>query len=221
MRRHVQPGFTLLELLLVIALIGVLVAFAWPDFSGTAQAEQLKESARRMETLIAMCRAEAMNEARRYRIEIRIDGSVRARRQLDPLLAPHIYVKASAPWSRTEPILESVWVEAVQVMPEGPPPIRIIDEQLDFPEMEIEPLPVEEFEEFEQDLWIEFDPDGSCNSLRWVLRDERGHGLLMTLDGRLGRVETEEWEYVLPEDLLRPEPLEEEEEEEYDVEDFE
>lgn len=219
MRRYLERGFTLLELLLAITLLGILVAFAWPSFSSVQRSEHLGESARRMSAMVAMCRAEAMNEGCRYRVKIRLDGSVRVQRQLDPIIAPHRYVTVRAGWMQTHPLLDDVWVERVQILPEGPPPILIVDDLLEFPEMEIDPLPIEELDEA---LSIDFEPDGSCNSLRWVLRDERGRGLLMTLDGRLGRVTIEEWESVQPEDLVRPEPLpdDEEEEEDYDLEDY-
>lgn len=217
MCRTTTSGFTLLELLLVIALIGVLAAFVVPDFGTVTQAERLGESAYRIESLVAMCRAEAMNESRVYRIIIELDGTMRVRQQVDPLLAPHLFNPLRTSWHRTQVLLEGVWVEAVQLLPLGPPPIQIIDEELAFPEMEIEPLPIQEFE---YPILIDFDPDGSCPSLRWVLRDVRGRGLLMTLDGRLGRVTTEDWELVPPDQLERPEPIEVEEEEIYDAEDF-
>jgi type II secretion system protein H len=221
MRRTHQPGFTLLEVLMVVVLIGILAGFAWPGFTAAERAEPLRESARRLRTLVTMCRAEAMNEARIYRVEIRIDGSVRARRQLDPLKAPHIFAPIEASWAKIPPLLPEVFVEAVQLMPDGPPPIHIIDDELEMPEMDEEPLPVEEFADMPQLLWIRFTPDGACNSLRWVLRDDWGRARLLTLDGRLGRVNIEPWPGIPPEDVLRPELLEEEDEEEYRVEDFE
>lgn len=218
MRRSVQPAFTLLELILVITLIGLVAVFAWPDFGAAQASEEIRESARRMTTAVAMCRAEAMNDACRYRIRVRLDGSVRVEQQLDPIVAPHVYVPVRASWGRTEPLLPDVWVEAVQLLPDGPAPIRIIDENIEFPEMELEPVPIDEYE-FEPTVY--FEPDGSCSSLRWVLRDVRGAARLLTLDGRLGRVDWEDWEAVEPDQVRRPEPVEEEEPEEYDVEDFE
>ena len=222
MRSSLAHAFTLLELLLVMALLAMMLAFAWPNMSGTTHAEQLKESARRMETLVAMCRAEAMNEGRHYRIVFRADGSVRAKCQLAPLKAPHVYVPAYGGWTRTEVLLESVWVAAVQMLPDGPAPIMIVDERLQFPDMEINPTPLEEFE---QSPAIEFQPDGACDSVRWVLRDDRGNGRLLTLDGRLGRVTVEEYASIRPEDVQRPKPLsaeaEAEDQKTQRVEDFE
>lgn len=216
--RRPESAFTLLELLLVVALVGVVAAFAWPDFSGTRAEAALQESANRCQALVAMCRAEAMNEACRYRLEFRRDGTLRIRRQLDPLLAPHVYVAVDEPWTRTPPLLAGVWVESVQRLPDGPAPVYIVDENLEFPEMRIEPDAVGNLE---ADLALDFEPDGSCGSLRWILRDERGRARLLTLDGRLGSVRVEPWEAVPESEAVRPEPLEPEKEPEYDVRDFE
>lgn len=217
MRQPMRAAFTLLELLLVVSLIGVLVAFAWPDFSRAASGESLKESARRLQALVSMCRAEAMNETRTYRIRTRPDGSVRVLCQADALKAPHLYITPPVGWARQQILLSDVWVEGVQLLPEGPPPIRIIDEQLEFPEVEIEPVPVVELPAA---LDLDFAPDGTCNSLRWVLRDERGSGLLVTLDGRFGRVKIEDWTAVPEGEIRRPEALPEEDEVEYNPESY-
>lgn len=215
MRRHVQRAVTLLELVLVIALLGILVVFAWPDFNAATRSEHLDESGRRMATLVAMCRAEAMNEARRYRIEIRPDGSLKAKRQLDPLDAPDKYIRIREGWARTTPLLDDVWVESVQMLPEGPAPILIIDDRLQTPETEYDLTPIDKLE---IPLAFDFEPNGACGSLRLVLRDERGRGLLLMLDGRLGRVRVEPWEPVPVGDVTRPEPWQEEPEPEPVVE---
>jgi len=221
MRARVTHAFTLLELLLVLGLLAVLMAFAWPNLSGATRVERLRESAQRMQTLVAMCRAEAMNEGRTYRIVFRPDGSVRVRCQLDPLEAPHVFVPVTTGWARTEVLLEDVWVAAVQLLPDGPAPIRIVDEQLEFPEMELDLQPIEDFAE---PPVIEFQPNGSCDSLRLLLRDAQGAGRLLTLDGRLGRVTIEEYESAAAEDVQRPPPLppeaEAEEARAYRLEDF-
>ncbi len=215
--RRRRRAFTLLELLLVMALLGLLVALAWPDFSATARAENLSESALRIQTLIAMCRAEAMNGAKQYRIEIRPDGSLAAWEQVDPILAPHLHNPVRGAWGRTQVLLPDVWIAAVQTLPDGPAPIKVIDEELEFPEMEIEPIPIEEFED---PLYVDIAPDGACPSLRLVLRDDMGRAVLLTLDGRLGRFLVEDWERIPEEEVTRPEMWEVEEPEVYHVEDF-
>ncbi|RMF73038.1 MAG: prepilin-type N-terminal cleavage/methylation domain-containing protein, partial [Planctomycetota bacterium] len=70
-------ALTLLEVLLVVALLGVLFAVTLPSFSSSVEHEQLNESAMRMKALVGMCRAQAMNESRRYRLIFEVDGSVR------------------------------------------------------------------------------------------------------------------------------------------------
>ena len=217
MRRSAESGFTLLEVLMVLALLGVLIAFAWPDFAAVSAGERLKDSAQQMRALIAMCRAEAMNETVNYRIKIRLDGGVRVLRQADALNAPQLYITPRSGWAHQAVLLEDVWVEAVQDLPEGPPPIQIIDEKLEFPEMVVDP---QRIDERAQPVEINFAPNGDCDSLRWVLRDARGQGLLMTLDGRLGRVAIADWAALPRADLRRPERLPEEEEVKYSAEDY-
>lgn len=213
-----KRAFTLMELLIVVTLIGVIAVVVMPNFSGARLAEQLLDSGRRMESIVAMCRAEAMNEGARYRLEIRRDGTVRVRRQLDPILAPHAYTPVKESWANTEILLDTVWVEAVQRMPDGPPPVYVIDERLEFPEMELALTPVTELE---TDVALDFNPDGSCPSLRLVLRDVRGSALLLTLDGRLGRILSEDYagadEDAKP---TRPDALPVEEEPDYKIEDL-
>jgi len=219
MHQPMHKGFTLLELLMVVTLLGILFAFAWPDFDTAAQAKHLRESAQRVHSLIAMCRAEAMNQTTRYRIRVRPDGSLRVLRQAHPLKAPHIYIRPRVSWAQTAFLVDDVWIEALQLLPEGTPPIRIVNEKLEFPKMEIDPVPLEEIG---APVDIDFEPDGTTNnSLRCVLRDTRGLGLLLTLDGRLGKVTIEAWKSVPPEQLRRPERLPEEEEPEYRPEDYE
>ncbi len=212
-----RGAFTLLEVMLVITIIGVIAAFAWPDFQAASQSEQLTESARRMQAVLAMCRAEAMNTARRHRIEFEIDGTIRIERQLDPMWAPHIYDRVREGWAMVQILSDDVWVSDLEVLAEGPPPIQIIDDNLELPDTEIDPLPIEEYD---LAVAVDIEPDGSCPSVRWVLRDETGRGLLCTLDGRLGRMVFESWERLSEDDVLRPEPVEAKQYDDYEVEDF-
>jgi prepilin-type N-terminal cleavage/methylation domain-containing protein len=211
-----RNAFTLLEVLLVVVLLAMLAAFAWPEFGKARSSEQLDESARRMKTLVSMCRARAMSESRRYRVTFRLDGSIKVTRQRDPILAPHQYFKFREPWANLPFLLERVWVEALMPLPEGPAPLLVEDDFVGFDDSDEYykqgPIPVTELErEFE----LDFQTDGTSSSARWVLRAEEGRGVEMTLDGRVGRVEIKAVER-LQGDSERPTPLEEQENEEYE-----
>jgi hypothetical protein len=203
----------LLEVLLVIVLLGVLAAVTWPEFRRAHRSEELDESVRRLKTLFHMCRARAMNDSRRYRVTFREDGSLRVTRQRDPILAPHEYYRFRDRWANLAFLQEHVWVEAVLPLPEGPPPLLVDDELIEFEEFDEEPIPVAELE---GPVDLDFAPDGTSDSLRWILRDEDGRGVQITLDGRVGRIALEPAERLDPDQVERPEPLEEDEDEQYE-----
>ena len=56
---HIQRGFTLVELIVVVAISGVLMAIALPDFVTTTRSIQLMHQAKEMESAIKFTRAEA------------------------------------------------------------------------------------------------------------------------------------------------------------------
>lgn len=199
MVRPRKAGFTLIEVLLVVVLVGLLAAFLWPDFSVLMRGKRLDESVSRIKALVAMCRAQAMNESRRYRISLLPDGRMELSRQRDPVAAPNEYVRVGDGWAQGQWLMDDVWVEAVQPLPDGPPPLNVEDDEIEFFEIPDEPRPLEE------PFPIEFEPDGLCGSARWVLRDALGRGRALTLDGRLGRVAVAEVEPLPGESVERPE----------------
>jgi type II secretion system protein H len=196
-----QAGFTLFEVLLVAALLALLALLVFPDLRGTSRGEQLDESVARLKALIAMTRAEAMNQTRRYRLTFREDGSIRLSRQRDPLTAPHEFVRVREPWALREVLLPEVWVAALEPLPQGPAPILVEDDEIEFTQLESEPIPVNELEAPHQ---LYFEPDGTCPSMRWILRDETGRGRLVTLDGRTGRLTFEPAETLSSREAVRP-----------------
>lgn len=212
MGSQVKRGFTLFEVLIVVMMIGLLAAFMWPDFGLIMRAEQLDESVTRTKALVAMCRAQAMNESRRYRITLLPDGRMLLTRQKDSLLSPNEYVLVGDGWAQIEWLLDDVWVEAVLPLPDGPPPLLIDDDVIEFAAFEEFPEPLEE--PFE----IDFEPDGSTTSVRWVLRELDGRGRELTLDGRLGRVTAIDAERVDADGLEKPERVETDYESELEVE---
>lgn len=199
--RSTTRAFTLVEMLLAIVLIGVLALFAWPNFDHAGRTAQLRESVGRMRALVAMCRAQAMNEARQYRVVFDLDGSVGVLHQKDPLNAPEEFVSVAADWARLPYVLDEVWIEGVVDLPDGPAPIEVEDELIEFEEYDLQPVVLEQLEE---PVMIEFAPDGSSNSVRWSFRDAFGHGREMTLDGRLGRIDVVDLDPVSRDELQRP-----------------
>lgn len=204
-RSSIQRGFTLFEVLLVIVLLAAIAGLAWPSLTGASKRGQITESASRMKSLVSMLRASAMNDSRRYRMTIRQDGSVVIRRQLDAIRAPQVYVPVRENWAQTEPLLPEVWVDEIVRLPDGPPPIIVEDDQIEFTENLLkDPLSVREIGE---DVDVNFEPDGVSGSLRWILRDSAGRGAQLTLDGRLGRVTIEEAPIMSEDEVKRPPPL--------------
>jgi prepilin-type N-terminal cleavage/methylation domain-containing protein len=187
-RRPIRAGFTLFELLLAIVLVGLLAVFLWPDSYGVLRGAQLDESVDRVQALLSMSRAKAMNEARRYRIAFRPDGTIWVWRQRDPLLAPDEYELLREGWANRSVLLDDVWVAAFQPLPEGPPPIRVEDELLEFTEFQDDPPAMTQAD---QDHLLDIEPDGASASARWDVRDASGRGVRMTLDGRIGRIRVE------------------------------
>ena len=64
-----QRAFTLLEVLLVIAILGLIAAFIYPDLQGEQKRRSLVDSADALRNLVVMTQAQAMQEGVRYRIE--------------------------------------------------------------------------------------------------------------------------------------------------------
>lgn len=64
-----QRAFSLIELILVIFLLGLILAFVFPDLKVGERQRALPESADRLQALIIACRAQAIADGREYRLE--------------------------------------------------------------------------------------------------------------------------------------------------------
>jgi hypothetical protein len=142
-----------------------------------------------------------MNEARRYRVYFVQDGTVHLRVQRDPISAPHEFVEVQRSWAREPFVLDRVWVEALQLLPDGPAPVLVEDDVMEFTQLDGSPQPVQSLE---RPAVLDFEPNGASGSIRWILRDESGRGMLLTLDGRLGRVQVDNVETMKAADTARP-----------------
>jgi type II secretion system protein H len=84
-----QRAFTLLELLLVLALVAVLAALAGPRMSGALKGQRLDAQARTVIAYARKARALAAAEGRSYDLVFDpVAKTLRLARQRDPLAAP-------------------------------------------------------------------------------------------------------------------------------------
>lgn len=185
----------------MIVLLSIVAVFVLPDFNQANRSEQLEESLIRSKALMGMCRAQAMNESRRYRVIFGLDGNIRVLRQRDPITAPDAYDPVADDWADMQFVLEEVWVEAILKLPEGPPPLQIEDDKVEFTEIAESPPKIEELDE---PVTIEFTPDGASESIRWVFRDTLGRGRRVTVDGRIGRFAVDEVDRLPEDQVHRP-----------------
>ncbi|MGE3316494.1 MAG: Tfp pilus assembly protein FimT/FimU [Planctomycetaceae bacterium] len=204
-RLLIRSAFTLIEVLLVIFLLSILFIVLLVEIGPMQRAEDLPESSRRIKAMIAMCRAEAMSNAQRYRLRFFRDGTIDLTHQLDPLIAPHLFSRVKKDWATIPLLIGDTWVESILPLPDGPPPILVEDDELDLEQFdEDEPVVITTLEQpFE--MW--FEPDGTSTSARWTLREVSGRGLQMMLDGRVGRVTIESTPRIETETIERPEAI--------------
>jgi len=203
MRRR---GFTLIEVVLVIALLVVLAAFAFPELGRELERRSLVESADRLRSLIVMAHAKAAQENRQYRIEFpgtpdpndpnaedAIDVPVETLqplvlRQEDPLEHPDEFVEHDAPWLRHEVLLQGT--RCVAALP-GRPSFEIDSSR---------PIAGPSISEDEVARFVPLTlyPDGTCDWVTFVLTDlppdievqpEHAPRILnVIVDGRTGQV---------------------------------
>ena len=59
-RRHTESGFTLPELLIVLAVAGILAAIAVPSFQSLTQSQQVKNASFELFSSLSLARSEAI-----------------------------------------------------------------------------------------------------------------------------------------------------------------
>lgn len=114
-------AFTLLELLLVLAVVAVLAGFVVPRLGGSLKSQRLDAQVRTVIALARKARALAAAEGRSYQIVfLPSEKSVRLARQRDPLAAPddaadpeREALATDAEWARPLPFEDEVVLEEV------------------------------------------------------------------------------------------------------------
>jgi prepilin-type N-terminal cleavage/methylation domain-containing protein len=94
---RVRGGFTLLEILLALTIMGLLMAALAVNWSALAGGQDLEEGAARLETALRMARADAANLGRRIRLAFdEIDGRFIVFWEADPLAEPGRFAEYTA-----------------------------------------------------------------------------------------------------------------------------
>lgn len=70
-----NSGFTLIELMVVIAIVAIFVALAFPSFEGTIRSNRVSTSANELMASMALARAEAIRSARGSGLCTSADGA--------------------------------------------------------------------------------------------------------------------------------------------------
>lgn len=165
-------AFTLFELALVIGILVVAAALAIPRLGNRLEAEILPASAQNMRSLLAMVRANAAFDGKRFRVrfvaedEVHPDGDDRqplVEREDDPLFEPDVFNPVGEPWARGTTLLGDVRCAEVRL---GRPTVAQLRERRN----KIEEKLTEAFEDFDAvrpPLFIE--PDGTSQWVTFVL----------------------------------------------------
>lgn len=172
-----RRGFTLLEVILTIVVIGLIVGFLFPDLEKLMQARKMEESCERLRSLIIMCRSRSMQEGIRYRLQWpgtpdpldpHADPETdvpmetmqpEVHRQDRPIEFPESFVKVEEEWTMQKFLSDGVRCVAayygVNFDEDGQSPI-------------VGPSIIEERREF---VPLTFNPDGTCDAVTFRVTD--------------------------------------------------
>ncbi len=209
-RRQGERGMTFLEIILVLVLLGVLMAYAMPSLTSTFEARAIPESCERLRSLIHLTRTAAMRDGVRYRLafpgapnpddpyaEKTVLASAETQqpfveREVDPIAQPGTFVGADLYYDVGHVLMPGVRCVCVQRLG------RAIDGSYFFvnnkspfagPEVNVKEAPMDV---------IEFRPDGTSDWAVFTLTNmgmeeepqesDIGRIVSVILDGRTGQV---------------------------------
>jgi len=178
--RRTKSAYTLVEVLLVVVLLAAISAMALPNFLRDLEREQLPGSARRLRSLIALTRANAAFDGKRYRIRFPTkddEDPLLGRRQPmveredNPIDEPEVFNQVTAPWAIQKTFLRDI--RCIEVRP-GRPTIAALQELRKLREdikrsLEQQNKRDQQFDPMHPPLYIE--PDGSSDWATFVLTD--------------------------------------------------
>lgn len=200
--RREQSAYTLIEVVLVVALLVAISALAIPNFVRELKREELPGSARQLRSLITLTRANAAFDGLRYRIRFPADDEddllldrrqPMIEREDDPIREPEVFNQVTAPWAIGTTLLGEA--RCAEVRPGRPTIARLQELRKTRDEIEDSLREAEEQEEYfdleRPPLYIE--PDGTSEWATFVLTDAPAEIDLEELDD----VESlEEWSRI-------------------------
>lgn len=175
-----RGALTLVEIVLVVTILVAIAGLVIPNFARELERDRLPRSARQFRSLLAMVRANAAFDCKRYRIrfpqEDELDplGGDRQpliEREDDPMHETEVFNLVTAPWAVGKTFLKDIWCAEVRL--ERPTIERLRDRLTKRLEQSAVSEALEEaFEEFEPNrppLLIE--ADGATEWVTFVLTD--------------------------------------------------
>ncbi len=182
--RSRASAFTLLEVLLVIALLAGMAAIVWPSLGSQQSRAELDNAASQLASFLSMSRSTAMSTGRRYRCVFSENGLIATIEVEDnPIEFPGVFERLKSHWARLDLAESNVVCEMVDLTGYRKI-IRMKERELIEEEM---PLALHEP--------VEFFPDGRCDSGLIVLVGSSGRRLYLRLNGFTGAVKVfEEWQ---------------------------
>jgi len=178
-RRRPAGGFTLIELMVVIAIISILVGALMPEFSGTFATMQLSSAAGEVGDLMAYCYSTASAQQRDFRLNFDPEyGRVWLTREIVlEDTEEGAATAAAAPEGQTDGAYEMIQTPGMQtfVLPEA---LRF-----DAEDMLLTLNPAEE-----GCYYIQFKRDGTADFCRLRIISRRMETMELALNGLTGRV---------------------------------
>ena len=175
-------GFTLIEVILSIALLTLLFGLAVFNYFGWSKSRKLEEGRARVETLVRMCRSESCNLGKRIELAADEEGAIVIRVEADPIGAPNVFVPLEVTWAQSAP---NHLVRVVRSELLGASSWRLIQRR----DKDDETVSEEGFSLHP----VTFFPDGSSDSAEIELRQadrEGGMHVLVTVNGLTGELST-------------------------------
>jgi prepilin-type N-terminal cleavage/methylation domain-containing protein len=177
-----RRAFTLVEIVLVMALIVLLAGISIINWKGMLQGRVLEEGASRMETALRMARAEAANQGKRLQIVFDADGRTFLNWEPDPLGSPGVFADyAMCTWKQFLPADNIRVIRSAYV---GSSTYRTAAADTGSGSGGADEVPMAP---------ITFEPDGSSDSveIRMAMTDgSEARQAVVTLDGLTGRIVT-------------------------------